>query len=121
MKIKKNGKVIKLTESDLQKIVKRVLNEQSEDPSEDQSEDQLEVLICLANAADLTYEDVAKCPSCIVAGTDIVNNKTPEPQIISKCIMEVKDVIGEKCGSDYECILQSMGKFAIEAPKCFGI
>jgi len=113
MKIKKNGKVIKLTESDLQKIVKRVLNEQSED--------QLEVLICLANAADLTYEDVAKCPSCIVAGTDIVNNKTPEPQIISKCIMEVKDVIGEKCGSDYECILQSMGKFAIEAPKCFGI
>lgn len=28
MKIKKNGKVIKLTESDLQRIVKRVLNEQ---------------------------------------------------------------------------------------------
>jgi hypothetical protein len=30
MKIKKNGKVIKLTESDLQRIVKRVLNEQTE-------------------------------------------------------------------------------------------
>jgi len=28
MKNKKNGKVIKLTESDLQRIVKRVLNEQ---------------------------------------------------------------------------------------------
>jgi len=33
MKIKKNGKVIKLTESDLQRIVKRVLNEQEEDTS----------------------------------------------------------------------------------------
>jgi len=31
MKIKKNGKVIKLTESDLQRIVKRVLNEQPSD------------------------------------------------------------------------------------------
>jgi len=30
MKIKKNGKVIRLTESDLKKIVKRVLNEQPE-------------------------------------------------------------------------------------------
>jgi len=31
MKIKKNGKVINLTESDLQRIVKRVLNEQPSD------------------------------------------------------------------------------------------
>ena len=31
MKIKKNGKVIKLTESDLKKIVKKVLREQEED------------------------------------------------------------------------------------------
>lgn len=30
MKIKKNGQVIRLTESDLKKIVKRVLNEQEE-------------------------------------------------------------------------------------------
>jgi len=33
MKIKKNGKVIRLTESDLQRIVKRTLNEQ---PMEDE-------------------------------------------------------------------------------------
>lgn len=31
MKIKKNGKVINLTESDLRRIVKRVLTEQSEE------------------------------------------------------------------------------------------
>ena len=31
MKIKKNGKVITLTESDLQKIVKRVISEESTD------------------------------------------------------------------------------------------
>ena len=33
MKNKKNGKVIKLTESDLQRIVKKVLNEQEVDPN----------------------------------------------------------------------------------------
>tara|TARA_S200002703_G_scaffold22639_2_gene19304 strand:+ start:6243 stop:6551 length:309 start_codon:yes stop_codon:yes gene_type:complete len=31
MKIKKNGKVVNLTESDLQRIVKRTLNEQTSD------------------------------------------------------------------------------------------
>ena len=31
MKIKKNGKVMRLTESDLRRIVKRVLNEQKPD------------------------------------------------------------------------------------------
>jgi len=34
MKIKKNGKVIRLTESDLKKIVNRTLNEQSWDEGE---------------------------------------------------------------------------------------
>ena len=34
MKIKKNGKVIRLTESDLQRIVKRVLNEEVEEPTD---------------------------------------------------------------------------------------
>ena len=33
MKIKKNGKIVRLTESDLKKIVKRVLTEQDETPS----------------------------------------------------------------------------------------
>ena len=34
MKIKKNGKVIRLTESDLKRIVKRTLNEQMTDKHE---------------------------------------------------------------------------------------
>jgi hypothetical protein len=34
MKIKKNGKVIRLTESDLQKIVKRILKESNDNPTQ---------------------------------------------------------------------------------------
>ena len=46
MKIKKNGKVINLTESDLKKIVKRVIKEQYESPANELEEYNVAVAFC---------------------------------------------------------------------------
>ncbi len=46
MKIKKNGKVINLTESDLKRIVKRVLTEQDESPENELEEYNVAVAFC---------------------------------------------------------------------------
>jgi hypothetical protein len=50
MKIKKNGKVINLTEGDLKRIVKKVLNETDGDVEE-----------CLRKFAGKTWFDIMKC------------------------------------------------------------
>lgn len=54
MKIKKNGKVVNLTESDLQKIVKKVINEQDPWTGKGESEESDKEMFNYSNA-----------PSCI--------------------------------------------------------
>ena len=99
MKIKKNGKVVKLTESDLQRIVKRVLKENEiVEPSKEEI-----VKECILK--NTTLEDLVNIPApCIQMIVDeditlgfdcmkemdsntvqmIVSNIKP----ISKCVME---------------------------------
>jgi hypothetical protein len=57
-------KVIRLTESDLMRIVKRVINEQ---------ETPIKIMEC-ANEV-LTISDLTKIPTCLKLGLDVMTNK----------------------------------------------
>ena len=100
MRIKKNGKVVKLTESDLQRIVKRVISEQNEivEPSKEKI-----VKECILE--NTTLKDLENIPaSCIqmIVEEDIslgfdcmqeMDSNTVQMIVskikpISKCVME---------------------------------
>jgi len=79
MKIKKNGKIITLSESDLKRIVKRVLREEDADPKED-------LIKCCSEAG-------IKPPQSCVSGDH------------KKCIEEVgKMVINDPLGTGMKAI-----------------
>ena len=88
MKIKKNGKVIKLTESDLQRIVKRVLNEDNE-------KDVSKTLKCCRDARLPDSQIPKSCKEGNVEGCkkDLFasNPKTNEKYIAISCIDDGKN------------------------------
>ncbi len=96
MKIKKNGKVINLTESDLKKIVKRYLNE-NEDPKQI-------VIDCVMENTSL--KDITSIPeACIKMITDQDITKALEcgtkmdssdVQLIISKIVPISECVSEK-------------------------
>ena len=108
MKIRKNGKVITLSESDLNRIVKRYLNEE-------EKENQLELLLCLADALDMTYSDVAESPNCLKAATDIAAGDFPDSTTIMLCTSELKELFEKKCGND---IVKCLTELPQKMEKC---
>ena len=106
MKIRKNGKVITLSESDLRRIVKRVMNE-GEDPIMN-----LEFLMCISEALNISITEMGDFKNCISCGTKISNGETPTQDEIMGCLSELETKIGEECtGNIIEkgmCIVENM-------------
>ena len=103
MRIRKNGKVIKLTENDLNRIVKRVLNE-----SEDADDIQSIVKACIMDNTSLT--DLAIIPqSCI-------------SMIVNEDVTMAFDCMSEMDSSDVQMILGKIKPIAkcIEEKKSGG-
>ena len=84
MKIKKNGKVIRLTESDLKKIVKRVLIEQDETPSYKQGD---VIAFIASDYGDVEGMDAAQ--KIQILSSIAFNSKIPE-EIYTEGITEIK-------------------------------
>ncbi len=99
MKIKKNGKVINLTESDLKRIVKRALKENT------QNEEDVVIECILGNT---TLEDISKIPqSCIKMILD--NDMTKSIDCMKEMDSETVKVIISKIKPISECVVSKMG------------
>jgi hypothetical protein len=99
MKIKKNGKVIRLTESDLRRIAKRFLNE-NEDPKKI-------VIDCIMKHTSL--EDVTNLPeACIKMVTEESLTKGMECMLAMG--REDYDMIASKIVPISKCVMKKMGK-----------
>ena len=99
MKIRKNGKVIRLSESDLRRIAKRFLNE-NEDPKQI-------VIDCIMENTSL--KDVTNLPeSCIKMVTENDLSKGMECMLA----MDTEDykMIASKIGPISKCVTNKMGK-----------
>jgi len=89
-------RIIRLTESDLARIVRRVIKESNDD-----------LLQCIANAYGLGLADVIKLTPC----SDCQEN--PSPENAEKCLKAVKKVAISK---GYDII--EMAKRTLEASAC---
>ena len=99
MKIRKNGKVITLTETDLKRIVKRVMNE-NEDPKQI-------VIDCIMENTSL--KDVTNLPeACIKMVTE--NDLTKGMECMLAMYTEDYKMIASKIGSISKCVMDKMGK-----------
>jgi len=106
MKIKKNGKVINLTESDLKRIVKKVLNEQKpidpaggigaaieaaglrnikDCPPQFAGETTLDRIKCCANKEGISVEDLESIETVDDVVEFITNSMVKYPEV-SKCV-----------------------------------
>ena len=105
MKIKKNGKVVKLTESDLQRIVKRVLKENT------QSEEDVVIECILSNT---TLKDISKIPqSCIKMIVD--EDVTMGLDCMKEMDSETVKVIISKIKPISECVMDKMeGRYPMD-------
>ncbi len=110
MKIKKNGKVVTLSESDLNRIVKKYLNEEEEL--------QLELLLCFADVLDVTYSDLAKLPNCVKVATEISTGNFPESTTIMLCTSELKELFERKCGNDIIKCLTELPETMMKCTEC---
>jgi len=81
MKIKKNGKVINLTESDLKRIVKKVLNETDESGvdclPQFKGKTPIDRIKCCANKKGISVEDL-KSITTVDAAIEFITNKGGE-------------------------------------------
>ena len=90
-------RIVRLTESDLARIVRRVIKENNDD----------ELLSCIADAYDLTLVDILKLAPC----SDC--QKDPSPENAEKCLKAVEKVVRSK---DYN--LMQLAQMTLEATKC---
>jgi hypothetical protein len=113
MKIRKDGKVIRLTESDLRIITEKYLNE------EKNSDMDLELLNCLSKSLDIGIMDIGKFKNCVSCATKISNGEIPSEDEIMECMGELRTKINEDCDGD---ILQKgicASKKMVLAAECF--
>jgi len=80
-------KIVRLTENDLERIVKKVLSEQVSPTQNPMNVIQQ----CFVKSG----VEISKYPSCLKAGTEIMQGKTPTPQSAQACSMEIMMNMGE--------------------------
>ena len=81
-------KIVRLTENDLERIVRKVLEEQTAPPTQNPIN---VIQECFAKSG----VEISKYPSCLKAGTEIMQGKTPTPQSAQACSMEIMMNMGE--------------------------
>ena len=80
-------KIVRLTENDLERIVKKVLSEQvspTQNPMNVIKE-------CFVKSG----VEISKYPSCLKVGTEMMQGKTPTSQSAQACSMEIMMNMGE--------------------------
>lgn len=90
-------RIVRLTESELARIVRRVIKESSDD----------ELLSCIADAYELNLVDVLKLAPCSDCQED------PSPENAQKCLKAVEKVVRSK---DYD--LMQLAQMTMNAAKC---
>lgn len=90
-------RIIRLTESDLARIVRRVIKESNDD----------ELLSCIADAYELSLVDILKLAPCSDCQED------PSPENAQKCLKAVEKVVKSK---NYD--LMKIAKMTAKAAMC---
>lgn len=105
------SKIVRLTESDLVRLVKKVLNEQNPGgniPNQD-------VLKCFSDNTKIT--DLAKIPTCVAIATEVMQTKKlpTDMQKGMKCANEMASAIGDdpfsafaKLTSVAQCLIEKV-------------
>lgn len=98
-------KVVRLTESDLTRIVRRVLNEQN------MPQIPTEIMSCAG------VEKVTTIPVCMQIITALMNKQLPDPLTMGLCGVEVAKMAPEFMTDGYKCIQEKVKKEPISYQK----
>lgn len=110
------SKVVKLTESDLVRLIQKVLKEQV-----DPMEGNMKKLVEDCFMQNIDFKDMTKLPTCMAMSTEILKTKRlpTDTQKAMKCANEITQVVGEdpftafgKIASLGSCILEKAMKMS---------
>jgi hypothetical protein len=98
-------KIVRLTENDLERIVRKVLEEQTAPPSQNP-------VNAIQECFTKSNVDIKKYPSCVKLGADIMQGKTPDTKTAQNCTTEVTMnflELGQKAFEIGACVASKLG------------